>query len=375
MHILFICPYYPSKKFPHRGIFFRDQAIALQKSGHKVGILVLNGLNNYFDKKIDDGIPEFNSFRIPIPLKSNAKLMIGSTLLSASITLKAYIKKFGKPNVLHSHNFFNSGIIGSIFSENEGIPHVLTEHSSVFLTGLKKSEHNTLKRYIIRIPQIISVSNALADTIRNLTNIRKIKVIGNLVDISQFNISKKLKVETSYRFLTIARLGENKNTELIIRSFEKAFQGKKTVELAICGEGELKDHLINLVDKLGISSQVSFYNFLQRPELIGLYQKSNAVVSASFVETFGMTLIEGMACGLPVISTNSGGPADIINNDVGILLSSFSEFDMASAMKHMYTNHQLYNSTLIRSYCERNFSEGVIVSKIVETYEEAIDSF
>jgi len=123
MHILVIPFTYKKKHKPHAGVFFREQALALKKMGNKVSILYLeiqpirNLKNNYskiFNQlKIEDdnGLITFlwqgwNWFTGKYPLgRSTIHLIKGYALF------KVYIKKYGKPDIIHAHSALNAGVL------------------------------------------------------------------------------------------------------------------------------------------------------------------------------------------------------------------------------------------------------------------------
>ena len=85
-----------------------------------------------------------------------------------------------------------------------------------------------------------------------------------------------------------------------------------------------------------MSTQVEFPGLLNREEVRNIIQESHVVVSSSIIETFGVTLIEGMSCGKPVIATRSGGPEEFVTPEVGILIPTDDITALANAMKSMF---------------------------------------
>ena len=124
------------------------------------------------------------------------------------------------------------------------------------------------------------------------------------------------------------------------------------------------------VIRLGIQDQVDFLGQLSRAGVRELIERSNVVLSASDQETFGITLIEAMACGKPVIATRSGGPEDIVNKLNGLLVPTGDAGALAAAMSQMVSDYNHYDAALIRAECVKKFSETAIINQLDAVYRE-----
>ena len=99
-------------------------------------------------------------------------------------------------------------------------------------------------------------------------------------------------------------------------------------------------------------------------------QRSDCFVLSSFHETFGVVLIEAMSCGVPVISSKSGGPESIITDSkLGVLC------DLENLEHELLkiTNAE-FDSSYIRKYVIDNFSEDVISSRLISIFKESKNS-
>ena len=101
-----------------------------------------------------------------------------------------------------------------------------------------------------------------------------------------------------------------------------------------------------------------------REEVLALMQKSNCFVLPSHYETFGVVLIEAMACGLPVLSTKSGGPESIItSNEYGFLCE---ENELSDMLEQMVVKD--FDSVEIRKYVQNSFSENAFITCLHKIY-------
>ena len=101
-------------------------------------------------------------------------------------------------------------------------------------------------------------------------------------------------------------------------------------------------------------------------------RKCNCFVMSSLYETFCVVLIEAMLYGKPVIATNSGGPADIVNPACGLLVNHKNPELLADAMLKMLNSYKEYSPEAIRKYVINKFGTSSFLQSAVNTYSKAI---
>jgi len=100
-------------------------------------------------------------------------------------------------------------------------------------------------------------------------------------------------------------------------------------------------------------------------------QQCDALVNSSVIETFGVTLIEAMACGKPVIATRSGGPEDIVKPENGLLVTKDDVPALAQAIIQMAQTYTRYDPQRIRESVTSRYSEAVYVQRLADYYAQA----
>jgi glycosyltransferase involved in cell wall biosynthesis len=197
------------------------------------------------------------------------------------------------------------------------------------------------------------------------------EVLHNIVDTAFFNAELKPARGDDIIFLNVASLDENKNQALAIRAFSREFKGRKAI-LRIGGDGPLRASLAVLAVELGVGHQVEFLGLISREAVQEAMQQADCFVLPSNFETFGVVLIEAMACGLPLVATRSGGPADIVTAENGILVDVGSEEQLAAAMVQMFVSSGAYPRAKVRSYAKSHFGEEAFVRNAVDLYARAL---
>ena len=186
------------------------------------------------------------------------------------------------------------------------------------------------------------------------------------------NVLVEQKKGSEFRYLTIGRLDQNKNQQLIIRAFSQVIKKGIPATLRIGGSGTEIEHLKELAKKEGVEEKVFFLGHLSHDQVLREMISGNVFCLTSIYETFGVVVIEALACGMPVIVTPCGGPPELVNNENGLVALSNSVEDMTSAMVQLYHNMNSYNSEKIRQACLEKFGGPKVAGQLVDIYHSVL---
>ena len=382
MHVLIIPSWYPSNPNEIGGSFFREQALALNKHGCKIGVITLQlrSLRNWrslltgrygatFEN--DLGILTYRKHgmawfpRMP-------KLMAWLWKKKLLVLFDQYIEKHGKPDVIHVHSILYAGWAARTILEKYQVPYVVTEHSTAFARGLITSmQKKIIKRVAISAQKRFAVSKSFADLLSKFIGGGAWEVMPNIVHDRFFSFPANSRNEREpFVFINIALLTPKKRVCFLIKAFAKALASQPDMKLKICGDGSERAPLVELAQELGVGNNVEFLGMLSRVQVADQIGTSDALVLSSQYETFGVVVIEALALGKPVIATRCGGPEDLICNDNGILVPVNDVDALAAAMLDIYNNRDSYNSQKIRSDCSAQYSEEVIAEKLIQVYSD-----
>jgi len=386
MHILVIPSWYSTPRNPIRGSFFREQALALHKAGHRVGLLVppsrlrtLNGLSEVarywrrpasaLDITNDSGLA---TYRLPWWGWQGSALPSwrGKLMLTA---FDRYCREQGRPDVIHAHSILYAGYTAVAIKQARGVPVVLTEHAFNYLSPLwiMPDQRPRIRRTLAHSDAVLAVSAALGRALESYAPGVRVNVIYNIVDTTMFRPPDQEPPRQPFTFAIVARLLRNKGHAELLRAFAAAFRGQPA-RLLVGGDGPQRRRLERLSARLAIAGQVEFLGALSRQRVRETLWRSHAVISASRFETFGLTLAEAMACGRPVIATRSGGPESFVTPETGLLVPVNDVDALAQAVRQMAANYDSYSPAHIRAYCVERFGEAAVVSQLEAIYADAV---
>jgi glycosyltransferase involved in cell wall biosynthesis len=372
MTILILTHSYPDKEQRFRGIFVKEQARSLSEL-HK--IIVVYFKTNYskfapfsrysFNKNEENNIIEYEVVtNRSFPVINQVKYFKDTySFLNKEIFRKT------KVDIIHSHLSYPAGFLGTLIYKFKGIPNVLTEHTSI-----RKYFRSIIHKYCVKYtlkesPEIICVSNSLKNEVQEICH-REITVIHNLVDTAKFSLANHAVPD----LVNIGFLGSlnnsNKGLDLLLKAVKLIDHNNVLVHIG--GSGSKQKEFENLSEDLGLKEICRFYGEIKTETKNEFYSRLNFFVLPSRYETFGIVLIEAMACGLPVISTKCGGPQDIVSAETGILVEKDNVTDLADALSQMRTSFLSYNSQKIRSYTELHFGKKTFNRQLTDLYNKML---
>lgn len=317
-------------------------------------ISISNRRGTYLEKKIDD-----------------ANIRVVYAGCSGTVTpLKLYkvykiIKEF-KPNIIHAHM---SGVVYSL-------PWVLTHRCKMIVTAhtTPKEAFNSrvtkILKFLASLNKVVmvGVSEENAQLMKEYYNLddQHVKSVNNGVDVSRYY----KKDHEQFTFVHVGRQDENKNQSLIIRCFSKVLDRYPNTKLILCGNGPLRDQLETLVKNLGIEKAVLFTGNVSNVQ--DYLSVSDVYLQSSHREGLPLSVVEGMASSLPIISTNVGGLKNVVKEN-GFLISDNDENEYLRAMMEIRKNEELRKKMgNISLEMTSPFSSSSMARKYVEIYKDNI---
>lgn len=384
MKVLIIPSWYPSEDNPISGIFFREQAEALNEYVD-VAVLNLNSLTlrnpkNIFIKKKKDLKYKNNLLTLT---KDYIDWFPKIPFLKAKTykhqLLKSYnriIKEFGKPDIIHAHVSYPAGYGAMLLSEELKIPYIVTEHATFFSEILMGRHKKFTKKVLDKADKYIAVSSPLKNKIIEAGR-SNCKVIPNFIDFEKFNKSnesKKKSNDDKFNLINVSLMTDKKGIVFLLKSLKQLVENfnYSNIHLNLVGDGPKKNEYEKLAKELNIIDFCTFYGMVENDKVADLMNKSKALVISSKKETFGVVGIEAMAAGLPVVATICGGPEDYVTSTTGVLVEKENVSELSKGIKRLIDNYSSYDSKTIKLYVKKNFSKEAVTKEYIKLYKKTI---
>lgn len=372
MKVLIISRGVPTAKAPLNGIFEWDQALALKNANVDVAFLALDfrkitekrfwGTRRY----VRDGIAVFE---LSLPTGIYRRGLPILQALCNSMYQKV-VHYWGKPDVLHTHFYF-MGAIAANLPKLTGIPMVHTEHSSKLnkpLAAISSLDKKLAKKAFAAASVITAVSTAYADRLCQNFGIHA-QVVPNVLALASPKRSLSLsKGLTNFTWISVGRLIQPKGFDTLLEAFANTLQQCPNQQLWIIGDGPQKVALQNQIEQLGIQDKVELLGAMPREQVQAHLTKAHAFVLLSESETFGVSYIEALAMGLPVVATNCGGPSDFVNDSNGLMVPIGDAATASVAMQNIANQYAIYNREQLSKDIVQKYQPSAVAKQLKEMY-------
>lgn len=281
--------------------------------------LVLSQIKGPYTSEVDDAVDIVNLDASPYP---------GFAAMGALLPLRNYLRQKEPDTLLSALSIVN--IVSLLAHQSSRVDTRIVVSQRNHLSSIASNSDNMMKivPWLVRLTyrwadDIIPISEGVADDLQNITGISldDMKTIYNPV-INDSITTQANKApghpwlnESKNEFpviIGVGRLTQQKDFSTLIKAFSR-LQKQQKCRLIILGEGEQRDHLDKLIKERNIQDGVDMPGFVGNP--FAYMARSDIFVLSSRWEGFGNVIVEAMACGTPVVSTDCpSGPAEILQN-------------------------------------------------------------
>lgn len=296
-------------------------------------------LKNFFKRKI---------------MKSNADILDFHWVYPDAFAGIRWAKKYGKKIIITVRG--NESIC---YFEN-------SLRKKMLIKTLRKADH------------VISVSNDLKQKIVNEYGVleHNVTTVGNGIDKEKFYFINKEKAKKQCGLtkkgkyiISLCRLSHEKGLNYLLEAFSRLTE--ENVFLIIVGDGPLRDELRIMADKLEIADKVKFVGEIKHEDARKWYNAADIYCLPSLWEGCPNTIIESIACGTPVVSTNVGGIPDLVNNDSGVLVPAGNVEALRNALVEALSKKWDYEK--ISAIGQSNSWDNV-ADKVIDVYKKVLSS-
>jgi glycosyltransferase involved in cell wall biosynthesis len=369
MKILFLTPWYPDDRNPNHGVFVRNQALLINRQ-HEVWVVSAKiDYTRFAVSAISRNDSTFEGMResrllvkrsLPVYNQFNFFLRVTRATLKIARELK--------PDIIHGNIGYPGAFWAWLMSRLLDVPFVMTEHTRI-VNNFRSSLHKRLTLLGLRkASAIIGVSRWHADEIADFVG-KNVEVIPNVISFEKLPKTRIAPTTMDYQIGFLGGLNTPVKGLDILLHAAAALPNK--FKLHIGGDGTLLPEYKKLAEQLHLSDHCVFYGAISHEEIYSFMQRLHIFVSASRSETFGIAMVEALACGVPVVATDSGGSREFITPQNGLLVEIDPEH-LAEGIERLMSNFRAYDATIIRNSVVEKFSDRRFLDEIEKIYDRAL---
>jgi glycosyltransferase involved in cell wall biosynthesis len=321
----------------------------------------------------DDGAT--NKLRQPL-----FHLLVPSYIASGAAHLSYWAARRGF-DLLHVHWPFPHSIIAALAFTQRLLPTVATCHGAeLALARRNPLIARSLRGALLRAQAVSCNSSYTQGEIRRLCG-REAPIIPYGTTVPAASERDWNRPEGPATLLFCGRLIPRKGVDYLIRALPRVLE-RRDVRLLITGEGNSKREWEGLVAKLGLNDKVQFLGFVDNDRLGELYRTCDLYVHPAIfddrndTEGLGVTLVEALFNGCPVVASNVGGIVDVIQHEsTGLLVPEKDEVALAAAILRLLEDPQMARrfGARGRSFAARHFDWERIIDLTEDLYGSAIE--
>lgn len=315
-----------------------------KKQGIDVSLLVLKSEDNDFSRKVSEaGVPiislNVKSFRNPF----------------LAFKVRSIIKGY---DVVHAH-LVHALYICSLAARGLKIKLIYTEHSTSNNRRGKAYVRPIEKFIYCRYNRLISISQQTQDALQHWlqSNDNRFVVINNGIDFKRFASIHKQVIPKS--LIMVSRFVSSKDQETVIHSM---IDIDHEAILRFVGDGENLEHCKQVANTCGVQNRIHFLG--TRSDVAELISESYIGIQSSNWDGFGLTAVEIMACGKPVIATNVDGLKQVVEG-AGEIFEKGNSRELAIIVNRLINDYDYYSKLSMQCINRANEYD---IYKMVESY-------
>lgn len=356
----------------------------LVKRGHDVTVFTTDACNR--TKERLPPLVDFEGIKIH-EFKSIGRNPGRSHLIFAPAMVTVLGKEIREFDIIHLHEFRTlPNIFARYYAKKYRIPYVLQAHGSIpkLAKSIQKGIYDFLwgHRLLKDAAKVIAVTGMEAGHYRSMgVKEDKIEIVPNAINLSDFT-SLPAKGEFKHNHgldgnkivLFLGRIDKVKGVDLLLRAFAGMVSEMEDVRLVIVGPDD--GHLVGLKElarELNMEDRVLFPGPLYGRDKLEAYVDAEVYVLPSAYEIFGITVLEALSCGTPVIISDKCGLADKIKGRAGIVVPR-DEASLRDALRTMLTDEPVRQRFIEvgRKLVEAEFTWQRVAEKMESVYHSVL---
>lgn len=288
------------------------------------------------------------------------------------------MKKLGEFDVIHAHDWMTY-LAGVELKRLSGKPLIVQVHATEFdRNGTRygnKRVHEIEKFGMEQSDVVITVSNYTRNMVITKYHINPTKIITvhNAVDFNDYEINENFEIKKNDKIvLFLGRITLQKGPDYFIKAAKLVADRIPNVKFIVVGKGDMEPAMIREVARLGLSSKFMFAGFLRGKDVDRAYKMADVYVMPSVSEPFGITPLEAMRNGTPVIISKQSGVSEVVKNCLKVDFWDVNELanKIIATLKYNALHHMLKEEGRKEVV---HFSWDKPARKVISIYEKVIN--
>lgn len=254
--------------------------------------------------------------------KGNKKSIYGKDLfqeVERFARRAAEIAKNEDFDVIHAHDWltYKAGIIAKQISGKPLVVHMhATEFDRTGGNGVNQYVYDIEREGMHKADAVITVSNFTKDMVMEHYGVdrSKINVVHNAVDFTECDLEDSRIDDKDKIVLFLGRITLQKGPDYFIEAANKVLQKKPDVKFVVAGSGDMEFRMIERAAELGIGHKVLFTGFLHGKDIDRAYKMADLYIMPSVSEPFGITPLEALRNGTPVLISKQSGVSEVLSH-------------------------------------------------------------
>ena len=323
-----------------------------------------------------EGIPVLRP-RYPVLPRRRLYTTVAPAMAWASGKAFRHLLNVHGPRFVHAHALYPSGAAAMRLARRIGIPLVVSVHGSDLYSNLiRPAWKASLIEVAASASAIVCVGQDLArDCVVELdADPARVVVIPDTYDSESFRyIEREASDDGTVRLVSVGRLVDVKGHADLVRAIGLLARDGFEVACRIIGSGPELERLRSLAVETGIRERVEFMGSLPGERIAREFADADLFVMPSHREGFGVALIEAMATGLPAVATRSGGPAEIVGPDDGLLVPPRDPVALAGAIRALAEALPSTDSAAIAARIRSRYGPDEVGKRLVQVYRSVLE--
>ena len=282
--------------------------------------------------------------------------------------------------LIHAHFTYPDGVAAVELGKRYRVPVAITEH--IPWDVWREKYPGVLARAARAAGECachISVSESVRKSVaRSVASEGNLVVVPNGVDGSVFRIAPDSPRRIPNQILFAGAVRPVKGVDVLLGALRRMVDRGRDAKLTIVGEAffdsyrKEEQRLRQIAKDLALEDRVHFAGKKSPHDLARCMQAASVLVLPSRIESFGAVLLEALACGTPVVSTRSGGPEEIVTEQVGVLTPPGDPEALARGIEHVLDRQDDYEPGRLRAYALETFGLESVGDRLARLYRDAI---